>query len=453
MRERAFLRRLQAELPGWVARGWLTPENSRAILDEAAARAAAPVHFLSSALGVLGAVLLGAGVITFFAANWGVIPKAGKLALLLGALWAAYLAAGWMLARGGAPRIGQALLLLGVILFGANIMLIAQIYHIDAHYPDGVLTWALGALLAAWLLDSQPAMVAALALATLWTAMEGFGFDRTLHWPYLAFLAAGLVPVLRARWEFALRVALAGLLLWSAQALPSVPQWGRFALASLAQVYFLAYLSLFLSSFVLERREALAWTAPAVRRFAGFAALGALYVLTFPLVSDFDETFGMARRAEVPLPMWAAVSFALMAAAAGLALAAARGAPPEAARRLRWGWALLAAVCALIAANLLLAPPLRDLVPILYNLAFFAGLAWIIAAASERGDKGTVNMAFAFFAVGLASRYLDTFWTLLGRSYFFMGGGLLLLAAGFLLERQRRRITREMEGRGRGERP
>ncbi len=452
MRERAFLQRLQSERPGWVARGWVTPGNARAILDDAAARAGTPAGFLSSALGVLGAVLLGAGVITFFAANWGVIPKAGKLALLFGAMWVAYAAAGWMLSRGGAPRAGQALLLLGVILFGANIMLIAQIYHIDAHYPDGVLTWALGALLAAWLLESQPAMVAALALATLWTAMEGFDFDRTLHWPYLLFWAAALVPVLRARWEFALRVALAGLLLWSAQALPSLPLWGRFALAGLTQVYFLAYLALFLSSFVLERREALAWTAPALRRFAGFAALGALYVLTFPGISDFDETFGAKPRAEVPLAVWAALSFALMAVVAGLALLAARQAPPEAARRLRWGWALLGTVCALIAANLLL-PPLRDFVPILFNLVFFGGLAWIIAAASERGDKGTVNMAFAFFAVGIVSRYLDTFWTLLGRSYFFMGGGLLLLVAGYLLERQRRRITREMEARGREGQP
>jgi len=42
-------------------------------------------------------------------------------------------------------------LLLGVILFGSNIMLIAQIYHIDSHFPNGVLMWSLGALLAAWL--------------------------------------------------------------------------------------------------------------------------------------------------------------------------------------------------------------------------------------------------------------------------------------------------------------
>jgi uncharacterized membrane protein len=450
VRERAFLKRLQAELPGWVARGWLSPENSRAILDEVAARAASPAGFLASALGVLGAVLLGAGVITFFAANWGLIPKAAKLALLFGALWAAHAAAGWMLARDRASRIGQALLLLGVMLFGANIMLIAQIYHIDAHYPDGVLTWALGALLAGWLLHSQPAMTAALALAALWTAMEGFDFERTLHWPYLLFLLAALPAVVLRRWPAALQVALAGLLLWSAQALTSVHRWGAFALPSLVQLYFLLYLALFLGALLLERREALAWTAPPLRRYAGFAALGALFLLTFPQMAE-GGGWRRAVAGEAAPAAWAALTVGAMALAAGLAARASRRAAEEAAgRRMRWGWAILAAVSALMLLNLF-APGLRGAVAILYNLVFFAGLVWVIAVASERGDRDTVNMAFAFFAVGLVVRYLDTFWTLMGRSYFFMGGGLLLLAGGYLLERQRRRITRGMAGRGSGE--
>jgi uncharacterized membrane protein len=55
-----------------------------------------------------------------------------------------------------------------------------------------------------------------------------------------------------------------------------------------------------------------------------------------------------------------------------------------------------------------------------------------------------VNLSFAFFALTLLSRYFDTFWSLLNRSYFFMLGGLLLIGGGLFLERERRKLTRKM---------
>jgi uncharacterized membrane protein len=44
--------------------------------------------------------------------------------------------------------------LLGTMMFGAGIWLIAQIYHIDEHYPNALLIWSLGALGLAWALPS-----------------------------------------------------------------------------------------------------------------------------------------------------------------------------------------------------------------------------------------------------------------------------------------------------------
>jgi uncharacterized membrane protein len=69
-------------------------------------------------------------------------------------------------------------------------------------------------------------------------------------------------------------------------------------------------------------------------------------------------------------------------------------------------------------------------------------------------DRVLVNMAFLFFGLGLLSRYFDTFWTLLDRSYFFMAGGLLLIGGGYLLEKQRRKLTgRIRAARSQGGRP
>jgi uncharacterized membrane protein len=110
------------------------------------------------------------------------------------------------------------------------------------------------------------------------------------------------------------------------------------------------------------------------------------------------------------------------------------------------GWGLLAAVAALIFVNLFARGEYPQAVPILFNVVFFGGLIWLIYVGIAAHDRGLVNLAFAFFALGILARYLDTFWTLLGRSYFFMGGGLVLIIAGIVLERSRRRITRALDG-------
>ena len=67
---------------------------------------------LPSDLNILGVILFGAGVITFFAASWAEMPKLVKLVVLFGGLWAAYGAAGWLLTRDerGESQFGEALL-------------------------------------------------------------------------------------------------------------------------------------------------------------------------------------------------------------------------------------------------------------------------------------------------------------------------------------------------------
>lgn len=90
MWDRAFLNRLRKELPLWVEQGWVAADRQAAILDHAAARAERQIRMVPIALAVLGVLTFGTGVITFFAANWDVMAKAVKLAILFGGMWAAY---------------------------------------------------------------------------------------------------------------------------------------------------------------------------------------------------------------------------------------------------------------------------------------------------------------------------------------------------------------------------
>lgn len=74
-------------------------------------------------------------------------------------------------------------------------------------------------------------------------------------------------------------------------------------------------------------------------------------------------------------------------------------------------------------------------------------MLWLIYAGMYSEDRFLVNLAFVFFGVVLVTRYFDTFWSLLNRSFFFMVGGLLLIAGGYFLERKRRRITAGIKAR------
>ena len=61
---------------------------------------------------------------------------------------ACYGGAAWLFARRLAA-FAHAAVLAGIAVYGASIMLIAQMYHMEGNPPDAVLMWALGALLAA----------------------------------------------------------------------------------------------------------------------------------------------------------------------------------------------------------------------------------------------------------------------------------------------------------------
>ncbi len=454
MRNKKYLERLRKELPVWVAHGWVNPGGERAILDHVSAQRAG-TRYLTYAFSILGVLLLGSGIITYFAANWGVIPKAAKLVILFGAMWAAYGASGYLFKDAESPQLGQAFLLLGVILFGANIALIAQIYHIDAHFPNGVLLWSLGAVLAAYLLRSQPALIAAIVLAALWTTLESDWVAGEPHWLFLVLWAAFLPLIYQKEWRPSLNVTLIALLLWSLYVFePIMLSWGKPSPVYLLQLYFLGFLAMFLLGMVFATYDRSAPFAATVERYGLFATLACAYLLTFPRFHVGRE-FWVEKAVRAPAsgtPI--ALTVAGIALVVGLALwHRRRSGSAQRPAYLVLGQGLIAAIVALLFVNLFVSGKYGGLIAIGFNLLYFGGLVWLVYAGMHQDDRFLVNIAFTFFALVLLTRYFDTFWTLLNRSYFFMGGGLLLIGGGYLIERQRRRITAAIAARQGGDAP
>lgn len=203
-------RRLERDLARWRAAGWVTAEGETAIRAEIAARR--PMFGLSGALAVLGAVLLGFAAMSFVAANWQEMSKLARLLLLATGLVGAYGGAGLLFARGLQP-FGHAALLLGVAIFGASIMLIAQMYHMEGNPPDAVLTWALGAFGTGALVGSNPSLGAALVLAGLWSGWETAVTGGVHLWFVPAAVAIGAVMAARG-WEQGVKAVGLALAVW-----------------------------------------------------------------------------------------------------------------------------------------------------------------------------------------------------------------------------------------------
>jgi uncharacterized membrane protein len=202
--------KLERDLKRWQEAGWLTADGAGAIrrdLDQTKpAFAAAPI------LAVLGAVLFGFAVMSFVAAHWTGMSKFARLALLIGSLWACYGAAAVLFQRQLAA-FAHAGVLAGIAVYGAAIMLIAQMYHMEGNPADAVLLWALGALLAAVLARSPAALAATFVLLTVWSCWERIASDSALYgflvpWAGAALTAAWL------RWRPGAHLAAISLTLW-----------------------------------------------------------------------------------------------------------------------------------------------------------------------------------------------------------------------------------------------
>lgn len=439
MRAKSYLRQIEKDLPAWSGKGWVAEGGADAILAELRERASggnvAPLAF-----GVLGALTLGAGVITFFAANWQEMAKIWKLAILFGGLWLAIAAAGLAMRRDVAPMIGHALLLLIVVLFGANIQLIAQIYHIEAHYPNGVLMWSLGALALTALVPSQPVAIAGLVLAVLWTYLESFEFWRSIHYPFLLVWLGFAAIIVKQRWVPARHVALLALVLWCWITIAASGFFGRSHAGDpvyLTGLYVVLAAAAYVLGLICAERDWGGGAAQTIKAYALILGFGALYGLGIHEAQK--EASGHALSTG-----WIA---ALGVAAALLALAIVSrrrtGNRPRA-RLIDWiGWGL-SATLALAVAGLLFDWPSAEIRTGAFKALMFAATLWFVFHGYRAQERAVVNIAFAFFAIGLVTFYFETFWTLMNRSFFLMGGGVLLLGGGYLLERQRRRLIAGM---------
>lgn len=123
---------------------------------------------------LIGVVLVGAGIFSFIAANWQEMTRMIKLTIIVVAMLVSY-GSGWYFeAKQRLSKISTGLILLGSIIYGAGIFLIAQMFNIRANWPDGFIIWMIGSLALAFALESFP--LYGLAIITAIVAIIGHPF-------------------------------------------------------------------------------------------------------------------------------------------------------------------------------------------------------------------------------------------------------------------------------------
>ena len=150
------------ELPSLVAQGVLTPESAaRLRAHYGPVGPAKPARLAVLIFGVLGALLIGAGITLLLAHNWEDLSRPVRAALsFLPLVLAQGLAAWVMFQRPQSLAWRESAGALLFLMIGASISLVAQTYHISGDLPQFLLTWSLLGLPLVYLLNAvMPALL------------------------------------------------------------------------------------------------------------------------------------------------------------------------------------------------------------------------------------------------------------------------------------------------------
>lgn len=338
---------------------------------------------------VFGGGLLCAGVLLFVAAHWDRMSPGGRFALVLAMVGVFH--AGAALLRERAGVLAQVLHGVGTVALGAGIFMAGQIFHLQEHWPGGVMLWAAGAWLAWLLLRDRIQAVLAAVLTPVWLAGE---------------------------WIEAIAPMRGG------EALLSEGLW------LLALVY--------LAARAPDREEAfrhdLAW-------IGGLAILPLTVWVVFSRESRFDPPGdGVTVSAALLAAGWIAAYGAPLALAYALR------------SRATWWPLLVAAVWVRLlgaASSRVVYHPETPGVD-WYELATYAlcglGAALLAWWGIAEARRERINLGVAGFGITVIAFYFASVMDKLGRSLSLIALGLLLLGGGYALERARRRMLASLPG-------
>jgi uncharacterized membrane protein len=342
-------------------------------------------------VGILGALLVSAGIILLIASNWNDIPRLLKLGVGIALLLGTH-AGGWALGRSGRhPVMAEVLHLLGSGMFLANIALVGQIYNLSSRPPNAILLWLAGVAPLAWILRSKVQHILALTIFGVWLGLE---LNQRDSWLYFAgegrqFMLYALLGIL---------FAALGLLLGQSKFPEFGPPTEKFGLLATHIASYPLTLGFFYSS---------GQVAP-----AAWAITGVLSGLTLAL-----WLLAVPRLGVIPDRQWRWVWAAAQVGLSGLTVEGRYG-----------GWETHRLV-----------GPHWIAVPALFFFCLLQAQVGLI-----RRSKWLVNLAMVFIGLHVITAYFQLFGSMQTTGMMFVVTGLFLIGLAVYLERKRRSLMKRM---------
>jgi uncharacterized membrane protein len=191
------------ELDELQSAGIITPEVAEKIKGYYSERPSLGSNLMVIAFGIIGALLVGMGIVLILAHNWDTLPNWGKLGAGFTPMFLAQAVAGFMIFKkidNSSWRESISVVLTFSV--GTAMAIVSQVYNLDGSFSDFLLTWAILTLPIIYVMRSWMASLL-YWLGITWYAIDiGFGiFQRNdaplYYWP----LAIAAIPfyILRIR--------------------------------------------------------------------------------------------------------------------------------------------------------------------------------------------------------------------------------------------------------------
>jgi uncharacterized membrane protein len=434
------IRWLHEELAKWENKGVVDGETAGKIREQYPEPGKA-LPWGAIIFSSIGAVIFGLGIILLFAYNWADMPKFAKLAIVFTALGLAHGFAIWLRRKGGGhPEIGEALHVLGTILFGAGMWLIGQIYHIEDHYSNTLFAWGGAALIMAWALPSMAHGVIAAILFVLWSGFEVFDFHNQAYLqPWLILIGLGGLT-----WHLRSRVLLiatnVGFHLTLAFAIVRADDDLVFPALFCASAIFVA-LGHLLRGRIVEPFRPGHFTV-----LGQIVVWGMIYILTFHDVAEellvpigwWSKDIGMAYYVVLALTV-AAVALWLRVFLPVGALQKRIG------NGMRWDHFIVPAalvLCVLSWIGLDFGAVGDGLLgTVLFNAIYLAGAVALMIHGCRSVRAGLVTMGSLLLALLCMTRYVDLFTSLLARSVVFLLVGAGIFVIGIIYSKAKKQLA------------
>lgn len=172
--------------------------------EVASALVQAPTHGSKGPVNIIvtiGAILVAAGIFSFIAANWQGMDRPVKLGIILVSMIVVYMLGWYLKEHKGLDKTGESLYLLGSLIYGGGIFLVAQIFNIRANWPDGFVLWMLGAIVMGLVINSYPILWLAVIVGIVsvvshpFVILENFGHSTFLMTSSLLLLVAAVATI------------------------------------------------------------------------------------------------------------------------------------------------------------------------------------------------------------------------------------------------------------------